>query len=43
MMIETKVLRWAGHVARMGQMRYIYTMLVGRPERHTRLGRTTHG
>jgi hypothetical protein len=31
-MIETKVMRWAGHVARMGENRNAYRILVGMPE-----------
>jgi len=31
--IKTRRMRWAGHVARMGEMRVAYRVLVGRPER----------
>jgi hypothetical protein len=30
---------WAGHVARMGEKRYVYRLLVGKPERKRPLGR----
>ncbi|KAJ4441770.1 hypothetical protein ANN_11628 [Periplaneta americana] len=30
--IKTKRLRWAGHIARMGESRNAYRVLVGRPE-----------
>jgi hypothetical protein len=30
--IKTRRMRWAGHVARMGEVRDAYNMLVGRPE-----------
>jgi len=33
-------MRWAGHVARMGEMRGIYRVLVGKPEGKTPLGRS---
>ena len=32
-------MRWAGHVARMGEMRGVYRVLVGKPEGKTPLGR----
>jgi len=32
---KIKGMRWAGHVARMGNMRNAYKMLVGKPERKT--------
>jgi hypothetical protein len=32
-------MRWAGHVARMGEKRGAYTILVGRPEGKRPLGR----
>jgi hypothetical protein len=31
-MIKSKIRRWAGHVARMGEGRGVYRVLVGRPE-----------
>jgi hypothetical protein len=32
-------MRWAGHVARMGEKRNVYRLLVGKPERKRSLGR----
>jgi hypothetical protein len=32
-------MRWAGHVARMGEKRNVYGLLVGKPERKRPLGR----
>jgi hypothetical protein len=32
-------MRWAGHVARMGETRNAYRILVGEPERRRPLGR----
>jgi hypothetical protein len=37
--IESRRVRWAGHVARMGQRRGVYRILVGRPEGKIPLGR----
>ncbi|KAJ4446968.1 hypothetical protein ANN_13670 [Periplaneta americana] len=37
--IKSRRLRWAGHVARMGESRNAYRMLVGRPEGKRLLGR----
>jgi hypothetical protein len=31
-MIKSRKMRWAGHVARMGEGRGVYRVLVGRPE-----------
>ena len=33
-------MRWAGHVARMGEERGMYSVLVGKPEGRRPLGRT---
>ena len=33
-------MRWAGHVARMGERRDLYRVLVGRPEGYRPLGRS---
>jgi hypothetical protein len=33
-------MRWAGHVARMGERRGVYRVLVGKPEGKRSLGRT---
>jgi hypothetical protein len=30
--IKSMIMRWAGHVARMGEGRKVYTVLVGKPE-----------
>jgi hypothetical protein len=37
--IKSRRMRWAGHVARMGEGRGVYRVLVGRPERKRPLGR----
>jgi hypothetical protein len=37
--IESRRMRWAGHVARMGEKRNVYRMLVGKPEGKRPLGR----
>jgi hypothetical protein len=36
-------MRWAGHVARMGEKRNVYRLLVGKPEGKRLLGRTKRG
>jgi hypothetical protein len=38
-MIKSSRMRWAGHVARMGEGRGAYRLLVGRPEGRRPLGR----
>jgi hypothetical protein len=35
-MIKLRRMRWAGHVARMGEKRNAYRILVGKPEETTR-------
>ena len=35
-------MRWAGHVARMGEQRGVYRVLVGKPEGRRPLGRPRH-
>jgi len=35
-------MRWVGHVARMGERRVVYRVLVGKPERKKPLGRSRH-
>jgi hypothetical protein len=30
--IKSRIMRWAGHVARMGEGRNVYRVLVGKPE-----------
>jgi hypothetical protein len=37
--IKSRRIRWAGHVARMGEDRAVYKVLVGKPERKRPLGR----
>jgi hypothetical protein len=37
--IKSRRVRWAGHVARMGEGRCVYRVLVGRPERKRPLGK----
>ena len=38
-MIKSRRKRWAGHVARMGERRGVYRVLVGKPEGKRPLGR----
>jgi hypothetical protein len=40
--IKSRRMRWAGHVAPMGEKRNIYTLLVGMPEGKRPLGRPRH-
>jgi hypothetical protein len=37
--IKSKRIRWAGHVARMGEKRNVYKLLVGKPDGKRPLGR----
>jgi hypothetical protein len=37
--VKTRRMRWAGHVARMGEGRVVYRVLVGKPEGKSPLGR----
>jgi hypothetical protein len=37
--VKSRRMRWAGHVARMGERRGVYRVLVGRPEGKRSLGR----
>ena len=37
--IKSRRMRWAGHVARMGEERGVYRFLVGKPEGRRPLGR----
>jgi hypothetical protein len=37
--IKSRRMRWVGHVARMGEGRGVYRVLVGRPEDKKQLGR----
>ena len=36
--IKSRRMRWAGHVARMGEERVVYRVLVGKPEGRNHLG-----
>jgi hypothetical protein len=38
-MIKSRRMGWAGHVARMGKKRNVYSLLVGKPEGKRPLGR----
>ena len=38
-LIKSRRMRWAGHVARMGERRGIYRVLVGKPEGKRALGK----
>jgi hypothetical protein len=38
-MIKSRKMRWVGHVARMGESRGVYRVLVGKPEGQRSLGR----
>jgi hypothetical protein len=37
--VKSRRMRWAGHVARMGEERKVYKVLVAKPEGKTPLGR----
>ena len=40
--IKARRMRWAGHVARVGEERGVYRVLVGKPEGKRPLGRPRH-
>jgi hypothetical protein len=40
--IKSRRMRWAGHLARMGEKRNVYRLLVGKPEGKRPLGRPRH-
>ena len=40
--IKSRRMRWAGHVARMGEVRGVYRVLVGKPEGKRPMGRPRH-
>jgi hypothetical protein len=40
--IKSRRMRWAGHVAWMGEKRNVYRLLVGKPEGKRPLGRPRH-
>jgi hypothetical protein len=42
-MIKSRRIRWAGHVARMGEKRNAYRILMGNPEVKRPLGRQRNG
>jgi hypothetical protein len=42
MVIKSRRMRWAGHVARMGENRNAYRLLVGKPEGRRPLGKPRH-
>jgi hypothetical protein len=37
--IKSRRMKWAGHVAHMGEERNVYSVLIGKPERNRPLGR----
>jgi len=41
-MIKSRRMRWAGHVARMGERRGVYRVLLGKPEGNRSLGILRH-
>jgi hypothetical protein len=41
-MIKSRRMRWAGHLARIGETRNAYRILVGKPEGKRPLGRPRH-
>jgi len=40
--VKSRRMRWAGHVARMGEDRVVHRVLVGKPEGKRPLGRPKH-
>jgi hypothetical protein len=40
--LKITVLRWAGHVARIGEARGVYRVLFGKPEGKRKMGRPRH-
>jgi hypothetical protein len=42
MQIKSRGMRWAGHVAHVGEKREVYRVLVGKPEGKRPLGRLRH-
>ena len=40
--VKSRRMRWAGHVARMGEGRGVHRVLVGKPEGKSPLGRPRH-
>jgi len=41
-LVKSRRMRWMGHVAQMGEMRNVYSILVGKPEGKKPLRRPTH-
>jgi len=41
--IKSRRMRWVGHVARTGERRYVYGVLLGKPEGKRPLGRPRRG
>jgi hypothetical protein len=41
-MEKSRTMRWAGHVARIGEGRVVHRVLVGKPERKRLVGRPRH-
>ena len=41
--IKSRIMSWAGHVARMGEERGVYRVLVGKPEGRKPMGRPRLG
>jgi len=42
LVIKSRYMKWLGHVARMGERRGVYRVLVGKPEGRRPLGRPRH-
>ena len=40
--VKSRIMRWAGHVARMGEGRGVHRVLVGTPERKRPMGSARH-
>jgi hypothetical protein len=40
--VKLRIMRWVGHVARMGEERKVYKVLVGKPKGKRPLGRPRH-
>jgi hypothetical protein len=41
-MIRSRKIKWSGHVARMGEIRNAYRILVGKPEGKKPIGKPSH-
>ena len=41
-MIKSRIMRWAGQIARMGERRGVYRVLLGKPSGKRPLGRPRH-